>query len=498
MQFDRDIFISYAHIDDESLIADKKGWISEFHRALEIRLGQLMGVKPIIWRDPVLQGNHIFDKEIVDQFSKVAIMISIITPRYIKSEWCVREVTQFHEVCQQTTGFIVNNKARVFKVIKTPVSQELHPDCIKNILGYEFYTTDPATNRIKEMSPIFSHAEKGYWEKLDDLANDIAAYLEEIKATDTSAGAAQAAQQNNKQVKSIFLSESSYDTKDLRDSIKRELQDHGYNILPYGQLSLVAPVLKDNVDEYMKEAQLAIHLVGNNYGIVPEGAEKSIVEIQNEIGVSHSVAENLSRLIWIPEHMDPVDERQKVFLQKLTTGNKDVIAGADVVKGSIEDFKSVIHDKLVAMEEDNKVATGSGVQQSESSNKMVYLICDIQDLENIRPLEDFLFNSGVEVVLPIFEGDETQIREDHIENLKNCAGVIIFYGSGSEIWLRTKMRDFMKINGYGRAKPISFKGVYLAGPVSPTKQRFRTLEAEVVNGMEQLPEKELKNILSKL
>ncbi len=497
MQFDRDIFISYAHIDDESLIADKKGWISEFHRALEIRLGQLMGVKPIIWRDPVLQGNHIFDKEIVDQFSKVALMISIITPRYIKSEWCVREVTQFHEVCQQTSGFVINNKARVFKVIKTPVSQDLHPDCIKNILGYEFYTTDPATNRIKEMSPIFTHTEKGYWEKLDDLANDIAAYLEELKTIDGPGSAtASGGQQDNKHIKNIFLSESSYDTKDLRDSIKRELQDHGYNILPYGQLSLVAPVLKDNVESYMKDAQLAIHLVGNNYGIVPEGAEKSIVEIQNEIGVSHSVADNLSRLIWIPENMEPVDERQKKFLQKLTAGSKDVIAGADVVKGSIEDFKSVIHDKLVAMEDNNAVAAPEA--QQETGSKMVYLICDIQDLEGITPLEDFLFSNGVEVVLPIFEGDETLIREDHIENLKNCAGVIIYYGSASEIWLRTKMRDFMKINGYGRTKPLSFKGVYLAAPATPTKQRFRTLEAEVVNGIEQLPAKELKNILSKL
>ena len=162
MQFDKDIFISYAHIDDESLIADKKGWVTEFQRALEIRLGQLMGVKPIVWRDPALQGNHIFDREIVDQFSKVAIMISILTPRYIKSDWCLKEVTEFHQVCQQNLGFVVNNKARVFKVIKTPVPYEQHPDIIRNILGYEFYGTDPTTNRVKEFSPIFSHTEKGY------------------------------------------------------------------------------------------------------------------------------------------------------------------------------------------------------------------------------------------------------------------------------------------------------------------------------------------------
>ena len=252
------------------------------------------------------------------------------------------------------------------------------------------------------------------------------------------------------------------------------------------QLSLVAPELKENVANFMKESQLAIHLVGNSYGIVPEGTEKSIVELQNEIGASESTTDHLSRLIWIPENIDPADERQKKFVQKLSAGNKEAIAGADMVKGSMEDFKSVVHDKLKSMEAVQETPVVLPVQE-ESGRKSVYLICDILDLDTIAPLEDFLFSNGVEVVLPIFEGDETEIREDHIENLKNCSSVIIFYGNGSEIWLRTKMRDFMKINGYGRTAPISFKGVYLAPPASPTKQRFRTLEAEVINGIEALP-----------
>ncbi|MCW3122013.1 MAG: hypothetical protein JWQ38_1505, partial [Flavipsychrobacter sp.] len=263
------------------------------------------------------------------------------------------------------------------------------------------------------------------------------------------------------------------------------------------QLSLVAPVLKDNVNQFMQDSQLSIHLVGNNYGIVPEGTEKSIVELQNELGAAKSISEHLSRLIWIPENMDPSDERQKIFLQKLNSGNTEAIAGADMIKGSIEDFKSVVHDKLKSMETAVEVPVQQQVQE-EHTGKMVYLICDIQDMDSILPLEDFLFANGIEVVLPIFEGDETQIREDHIENLKNCSGVIIFYGNGSEIWLRTKMRDFMKINGYGRTRPLSFKGVYLASPTSPTKQRFRTLEAEVINGIDQLPENDLKNLLSKI
>jgi hypothetical protein len=60
LSFKKDIFISYAHIDDEALIEGEPGWISEFHRSLEVRLSQLLGYRPVIWRDKALDGNHNF------------------------------------------------------------------------------------------------------------------------------------------------------------------------------------------------------------------------------------------------------------------------------------------------------------------------------------------------------------------------------------------------------------------------------------------------------
>ena len=42
-EFESDLFVSYAHIDDQALTEGQKGWISTFHRALEIRLAQLLG-----------------------------------------------------------------------------------------------------------------------------------------------------------------------------------------------------------------------------------------------------------------------------------------------------------------------------------------------------------------------------------------------------------------------------------------------------------------------
>ncbi len=498
MQFPTDIFISYAHIDDESLIQNQKGWISEFHRALDIRLAQLLGRRPVIWRDDSLQGNHVFDKQIVDQFSKVAIMISIITPRYVKSDWCIKEVDEFYNASQTNIGFTVSNKARIFKVIKTPVLIEQHPEKISGVLGYEFYNTDPGTGRVKELSQSFGNeAERLYWEKLDDLAHDISSFLESLEHSKSFTGSLPGTSATNGQVsQKIFLAESSSDTQDFRDSLKRELQGYGYHILPDKQLPLISTALNESLISNLNETVLTIHLLGENYGVVPEGAQKSIVEIQNDVAASFSAANSVPRFIWIPEGCEPGDDRQISFINKLNSG-KEGISGADLVQGSLEDFKSIVIDKLNSMKKEIK----KEVEQPEifnDSSKIVYLICDLSDIDEIRPLEDYLFDNGYEVVIPIFEGDESGIREDHIENLKNCSAAIIFFSNANELWLRSKTRDFLKINGYGRDKPLAFKAIYIAPPDSMSKQRFRTLDAEVIHAIDGLPEEKLKSLLSKI
>ena len=65
MNLDNDIFVSYAHIDDQPLVEGQKGWISSFHRALEVRLSQFVSREPRLWRDPQLQGNDIHADRLV-------------------------------------------------------------------------------------------------------------------------------------------------------------------------------------------------------------------------------------------------------------------------------------------------------------------------------------------------------------------------------------------------------------------------------------------------
>src|SRR5260370_12149218 len=124
MSFEKHLFISYAHIDNQPLTPEQQGWVSRFHSSLEAVLSMRMGRKAEIWRDLKLSGNDIFADEIVSQFPKTALLISVLTPRYIQSDWCTREVREFCEVAEQSGGLVVDNKSRVIKVIKTPVDSE--------------------------------------------------------------------------------------------------------------------------------------------------------------------------------------------------------------------------------------------------------------------------------------------------------------------------------------------------------------------------------------
>jgi hypothetical protein len=104
MHFDGDAFISYAHLDNQELIEGRKGWVANLHRALEIRIGQLLGKPPHIWRDPKLQGNDFFADTLIERLRRVAVLVAVVSPRYIRSEWTRRELETFWKAAETQGG----------------------------------------------------------------------------------------------------------------------------------------------------------------------------------------------------------------------------------------------------------------------------------------------------------------------------------------------------------------------------------------------------------
>jgi TIR domain len=483
MKFKKDIFISYAHIDDESLIVGEAGWISEFHRSLDVRLAQLLGYRPNIWRDKELDGNHIFSDEILQQLNEIAILVSVHSPRYVKSEWCLREVNEFYKIAENNIGAAIGNKSRIFKVIKTPFDFNLQPPVIQGLLGYEFFKTDPDTGKSKEFSSLFGKdAQLAYWSKLDDLAHDLAELLTDIQQQ-SSTNVTQAtnvttpSNTNNSSKRKVFLAETSSDCKTYRETISRLLTDEGFVVFPDKHLSVVADEYAQEIKTMVDECELSIHLLASNFGLVLEGTTKSKAQLQNEIAAEASAQRNLQRLIWLPPELALTDERQIKFVTDLKC-SEALLKGADLLIAPLEDLKFALQDKLT---EHNKEVELPDNDVDSDAPKQVYLICDQPDLDAIQPLENYLFDAGFNVIIPAFEGDQTALRLDHQENLKSCDAVLIYYGSGGDLWLRSKTRDLLKIAGYGRKAPLNTKMVCLAEPFTQQKERFRSHDMQVTS-----------------
>ncbi|PWT79527.1 MAG: hypothetical protein C5B44_06725, partial [Acidobacteria bacterium] len=345
-EYEDDIFISYAHNDNQAVQEGQRGWIDNFHNALEKRLQVYLGAKPKIWRDPRLQGNDYFADTLVEQIPKVAILISVLSPSYIKSEWCRREMQLFCRIAGLTGGVRLGNKARIFKVEKINVPLEKHPEELQFMTGYQFFYIDEQAHRARELSPESGPHAIDYWQRIDDVAQDITALLESMRSSSGSQPAVEVAMELTESPGSVvYLAETSFDLAPQRDRIKRELQERGHRVLPDRPLPLNGPELQELVQEYLNASKLSIHLIGSNYGVIPEAADRSVVCLQNDLAAERSKGNSFARLIWMPEGLQAKEERQQEFIRYLKY-DPTAQHGADLLETSIEELKTYIQDKL--------------------------------------------------------------------------------------------------------------------------------------------------------
>jgi len=457
-----------------------------------VRVGQLLGKQPRIWRDPKLSGNDLFADTLVERLKQVAALVSVVSPRYVRSEWTRRELTEFWRAADKQGGISLREKARIFKVLKTPVPPEMHPPELKSLLGYEFYKVDPETGKVRELDEVFGpEAQRDFWLKLDDLAHDICCLLEMVEAAGSAAGAAPPLDNGT-----IFLAETTSDLREQREAVKRDLVQHGYSVLPAMSLPFSAPEMKEAIRADLAQCRMSIHIVGKTYSLVPEGSVESLVEIQNELAIERGEQGKFARLLWIPPGLEVKDERQQKVVAQLRMDPR-VQKDADLLETSFEDLRTVYHERLKASQSPPAPEASSPAARADR-HLQLYLIHDREDAEVTRPWADYLFEQGFEVVSPVFEGDEAEIREEHEESLRNCDGALIIYGEACECWLRRKLRELQKSAGYGRTKPKPPVAISLAPPKKAEKESFRTHEAFVIPQMDGFSTDPLRPFISRL
>lgn len=210
--------------------------------------------------------------------------------------------------------------------------------------------------------------------------------------------------------------------------------------------------------------------------MVPEGEDRSIVALQNDLAAERR-EQPFSRLLWIPPGLEILEDKQKTFINSLRQYS-GVRNGFELLETPLEQLKTFVLDKLTTSQKP------APPPEDHDGPARIYLICDQRDRSDVKPIRSYLSEKGFEVILPLSQGDVAQMREDHKDNLLLCDAVLLYWGYGDEFWLRAKLRDLARARGLGRSTPFRARAIYATTPASAEKADLQTNEALVVHSFD--------------
>jgi hypothetical protein len=174
-----DVFVSYAHLDDQPPLGLKEGWVTVFVEELEKILSSRIGRKPDVWMDYLLVENAQVDAELEDRVRGSKTMILFMSPSYLNSDWCRMEIGNF-----LARNSARKNKESVFIVAVDETTREKWHSRLQALTPLNLYrkTKRGATEQLGYPRPSLDN-DPEYWSQLNELAHLIKKQLELIEQT---------------------------------------------------------------------------------------------------------------------------------------------------------------------------------------------------------------------------------------------------------------------------------------------------------------------------
>ena len=180
--YQHDVFISYAHIDDEPSIPGDNAtrWVSTLYQILQTRLDQKLGRKGAVkvWMDRGgLKGNQPVTPDIRAAIASTATLVIIFSRGYLESSWCLEE----RELFIQAVGGAEAAASRIFLVHLEEIPRAEWPQAFAEDIGYPFYQKDPVEGMMTRLAdPKPKVEEQAYWIVLNKLRTEMAHKLKQL------------------------------------------------------------------------------------------------------------------------------------------------------------------------------------------------------------------------------------------------------------------------------------------------------------------------------
>jgi TIR domain len=169
--FKYDVFISYAHPDNEPDPQDFR-WVSALAKHLRILLKQRLGVDLDVFFDSADIRSNEYVGRLHEAIRNSAIFVPVVSPGYVAQPATLQELGAF----TRSAG----SAERIALIEILPVDRQSYPPQIRNLKTTPFYRLDPHTSAPLRLAPDSDrHA---YIERLEIFAHGLIKLLRELQA----------------------------------------------------------------------------------------------------------------------------------------------------------------------------------------------------------------------------------------------------------------------------------------------------------------------------
>jgi len=370
--------------------------------------------------------------QIMDALRQTAIMIVILSPGYLASEWCNRERNAFLELIRESGS-------RIFLIERDLVEPRNCPSEFHDLLGFRFWIRDREGKPPRILGvPEPSKDEREYYSRVDDITFELAEELSNLKkAYEEPPGSG-----SEQKRLTVYLAQVTDDLEQDRISMKSYLSQYGIAVLPNTWYSQEPIRFKQSVESDLSKCTAFVQLLSSIAGKKPPDLPQGYLHLQFEL----ARAARKSIFQWRNPYLDTTSIQDDE--------HRSLVDGETVRAEGIEDFKRAVRD-FVLMK-----PTGA---ERKSLSAFVFVNMETADRPLAEKVCTVLDRHGIGYSLPIDSGDPAEIRADLKSNLLDSNGIIVIYGTSTAVWVRRQLMEGRKILSQ-RDRPLEAFAVFEGPP----------------------------------
>ncbi|MEM7305336.1 MAG: toll/interleukin-1 receptor domain-containing protein [Planctomycetota bacterium] len=460
-----DVFISYAHVDDIPESDGDAGWVERFEQQLSIRMLKRVGERVGFWRDPELRRSERFDDAIQTALRGSSLMISLITPRYLKSDYCRQEVDWFRTKAEQEPeGMLAGRSVRVIPVLLYNLPPEDWPEPCQGTSGHRFFDAedDDIGEPLEPDSDAFKDRMKVLVKELHEALTSMKEAAQTPPPTHEPEPAGDAEDIDPNAFK-VFLSHPPDSLGPVRRQLASKLAaKEGIHLL--GE---IPPPHEDSdhheaVRRAVETADLSVHLLGVTPGEPIDEADhgRTYPVEQVNVGLEHAS----SQLILMPDDLDLRaldDGSYSEFLNELIDRKRDGDQLEVVRTGRHE-----MLDEILAKRERIEQARQREAAQQPGAPFVTFIDLHMSDLTHATELVGYLGQQEIQpVMIPAAENSPTEGMNAFLDNVSRANLLLVVYGAVERNWVQQRILEASKLILVNKLN--TQVGVYVAPPNKP-------------------------------